>query len=66
MMSDILISKKDPSQPLKGIDYVTMSVPDLVAHPDYNGHVYRMIASILGMTNEQLELIDMSNVPKTR
>jgi hypothetical protein len=66
MMSDTRLLKRDPSESLKGIDYVNMALHDLMAHPDYNGHIHRTIGSILGMTNEQLELIDVSNIPKIR
>lgn len=40
-------------------DYMTKDVKELVEHPDFSQHAFRIAGALINLTTEQIEQIDL-------
>lgn len=56
--------KKDQAK-LTGNDYVNKPLKELVSHPDFSQHAYRVMIAICDMTTAQIEQININPTGRT-
>lgn len=59
-----MAAKKDQPK-LTGKDYIHKPVKELVEHPDFSQHAYRVMIAISDMTTAQIEQINLNPTGRT-
>lgn len=50
----------DSNRKLTGMDYLTMTVTELVQYPNFSQHAFRVMTEIANMTTEEIENLDVA------